>query len=429
MGADRSDSGRRGERRRATGVAGAPAKAVAVERRRDERRRRGLELHVDLFHDAGSAELEATLAACPVLEFAAEHVLLHPGERNSRLFVVLAGHLAVKLDLDDPEPVAIHPGDCVGEMSIIDGEPASAYVIAAAGTRLLVIDEAAFWRRFVLLPGVARNLMRAQTRRMRQGNQAMLARLRQQLQLQAIERDLAAAAEIQRGLLPRDFSRLSSRPQLEVHGLMRPAREIGGDFYDAFFVGERRLFFAIGDVSDKGIAAALFMARSLTLLRTEALHADSPLAAVEGLNRALCQDNPRSMFVTLVCGTVDLASGDVRLVHGGHPPPLRLAAAGADCLDWPTGSVAGVMEGLPFAEARLTLAPGEALLLYTDGVTEARNAAGEMFGVERLRQAAAGAALHPAEGLAAAVAAAVDDFAAGVEPFDDLTLLVLRYRG
>jgi sigma-B regulation protein RsbU (phosphoserine phosphatase) len=423
MAAARGDGGRHGERRHAA------SEAVTCERRRGERRSRDLKLHVDLFHDAGSAELEAMLAGCPVLDFAAEQVLLHPGEHNSRLYIVLAGELAVKLDPDDPAPVAIHPGDCVGEMSIIDGEPASAWVIATAGTRLLVVDEATFWQRIVPLPGVARNLMRAQTRRMRQGNQTMLAKLRQQLQLQAIERDLAAAAEIQRGLLPRDFARLSARAQLEVHGLMRPAREIGGDFYDAFFVGEQRLFFAIGDVSDKGIAAALFMARSLTLLRTAALHAASPLAAIESLNRALCQDNPQSMFVTLICGMVDLPGGVVRMAHGGHPPPLRLAAGSTRFIDWPVGSVPGVMEGLAFAETALTLSPGETLLLYTDGMTEARNAAGEMFGAERLRQAAAGAASLTAERLDHSLRDAVDAFAAGIEPFDDLTLLALRYRG
>jgi sigma-B regulation protein RsbU (phosphoserine phosphatase) len=369
------------------------------------------------------------LGGCPVIEFMEQQVLLHPGEANSNLYVVLAGQLAVKLDPDDPEPVAVHPGDCVGEMSIIDGEPASAYVIANAGTRLLVVDEITFWQRIVPLPGVARNLMRAQTRRMRQGNQTMLTKLRQQMQLQAIERDLAAAAEIQRGLLPRDFARLSAQAPLEVHGLMRPAREIGGDFYDAFFIGEQRLFFAIGDVSDKGIAAALFMARSLALLRTAALHTDTPLAAIEALNLALCENNPQSMFVTLVCGTVELASGEVCMAHGGHPPPLRLGAATARCVEWPVGSVAGAMEGLAFAETRLTLAPGETLLFYTDGVTEARNAAGEMFGAERLRQVAAGAAALTAAQLDDRLRDAVGAFAAGVESFDDLTLLALRYRG
>lgn len=416
--------GRHGDRRHRP--AGPPR---GTERRRGDRRHRDLKLHVALFHETGSAEIEAILADCPVREFAAEHILLHPGEHNTLLYIVLAGHLAVKLDPQDPDPVVIDPGDCVGEMSIIDGEPVSAYVVAAPGTRLLVVDDAMFWQRIVPLPGVARNLMRAQTRRMRQGNQALLAKLHQQLQLRVLERDLAAAAEIQRGLLPRDFAKLCARPQLEVHGLMRPAREIGGDFYDAFFIGDNRLFFAVGDVSDKGIAAALFMARSLTLLRTEALHAASPLAAIEGVNRALCQDNPKSMFVTLVCGSIDLADGRVTLAHGGHPPPLRLAGATAQFVDWPVGSVPGVMEDLPFAETTLRLAPGETLLLYTDGVTEARNAAGAMFGDERLRQTAAAAMHLPAEALDGAVRDAVDAFATGVEPFDDLTLLALRYRG
>lgn len=423
MAADRPDGGRHGDRRLR------PLDPLAEERRRGDRRSRGLKLHVALFHETGSVELEAILANCPVREFAAEHILLHPGEHNTRLYIVLAGRLAVKLDPQDPDPVMIDPGDCVGEMSIIDGEPASAYVIATPGTRLLVVDETIFWQRIVPLPGVARNLMRAQTRRMRQGNQTMLAKQRRQLQLIALERDLAAAAEIQRGLLPRDFAKLCARPQLEVHGLMRPAREIGGDFYDAFFVGENRLFFAVGDVSDKGIAAALFMARSLTLLRTEALHSDSPLAVIEGVNRALCQDNPQSMFVTLVCGSIDLADGKVTLAHGGHPSPLRLSGGVAAFLDWPIGSVPGVMEDLPFAATTLHLAPGETLLLYTDGVTEAKNTAGEMFGDDRLRRAAAGAMHLPAEALDGAIRDAVDAYATGVEPFDDLTLLALRYRG
>ena len=429
MAAGQHDGGRQGDRRRRDG-GGDAGDLIAHERRRGDRRNRGLKRLVALFNETRSAELEAILAGCPVRGFGAEEVLLHPGEHNTLLFIVLAGSLAVKLDPQDPAPVHIDPGDCVGEMSIIDGEPASAYVIATAGTRLLVVDEAIFWQRIVPLPGVARNLMRAQTRRMRQGNQAMLAKMHQQLQLIALERDLAAAAEIQRGLLPRDFATLCARPQLEVHGLMRPAREIGGDFYDAFFIGESRLFFAVGDVSDKGIAAALFMARSLTLLRAEALHADSPLAVIEGVNRALCQDNPKSMFVTLICGSIDLADGRVTLAHGGHPPPLRLAGAvaqyhrlagrlrarrdGQTCL-----SLKRRCDSLPARPCCSipTVSPKR-------GMPPARCSATNCSGW-RLPASAQAVGRRPSQW---PIRDAVDAFATGVEPFDDLTLLALRYQ-
>lgn len=215
----------------------------------------------------------------------------------------------------------------------------------------------------------------------------MLLMSQEQTRLQS---ELQLARAIQDGMLPREFPQ---RDALDVHGLVLPAREVGGDFFDVFMLDDDTLCFAVGDVSDKGVPAALFMSMILCLTRTLLRQgrglggSPDPAAVLGSVNKALCRDNPRSMFATMIVGVLDVHSGRLSFANAGHPPPLRLrrgdsvnAPLGVEELLSPREMVAGAFEEVLYTTNSSTLTPGDRILLYTDGVTEALRADGQRFG-------------------------------------------------
>ncbi len=241
--------------------------------------------------------------------------------------------------------------------------------------------------------------------------------------------EMNLAREIQRGMLPHP---LPAAPGVELAAALAPARDVGGDLYDAFFAAPGRLCLVIGDVSDKGVPAALFMARALTLLRHTLRHVTQvPEEALALVNTELAAGNELRMFLTALVGVLDTATGELRYSNAGHLPPLWRPAAGgaARWLDLPRGKPLGVVPAATFAACAITLAPGDTLLWYTDGVTEARDPGDGLFGEERLAQAVAGLPPDVApDALIAAIAAVVREFAGPAEPADDQAQLALRWR-
>lgn len=167
---------------------------------------------------------------------------------------------------------------------------------------------------------------------------------------------------------------------------MRPAREVGGDFYDVFEVGERGVAFVIGDVSGKGVPAALFMMRAQSLLRQYLLETDDLGTAFTLANRQLCERNDAMLFVTAFACVVDAATGEVRYANAGHNPPVLKQNGKLGYLACRPGLVLGAMDVVKYREGSFACSPGEGLLLYTDGVSEAANAAEELYGEDRLLQ-------------------------------------------
>jgi sigma-B regulation protein RsbU (phosphoserine phosphatase) len=237
-----------------------------------------------------------------------------------------------------------------------------------------------------------------------------------------VEHELALAHDVQMSMLPRE---MAQRADVALAGRVKPAQSIGGDLYD-FVLDDDRLWFIVADVAGKSIAAALYMAIVRTLFRALARGQAGAVEVAAGMNRELARDNERMMFVTAAVGCLDLRSGALALVDAGHNPALLLGAAGEVRVPAvPKGVALGVLPDASYTEARLTLDPGATLVLFTDGLTEARATTGEMFGEDRLHQAIAAAAETP-EALVAAVLRAVERFAAGAPPDDDLTLLAVR---
>ncbi|MFZ5453874.1 MAG: SpoIIE family protein phosphatase [Thermodesulfobacteriota bacterium] len=245
-----------------------------------------------------------------------------------------------------------------------------------------------------------------------------------------IESELLIAREIQMSILPKIFPPFPHRRDFDIYALIKPAKEVGGDFYDFFLLDDQHFCFVIGDVSDKGVPASLYMAVTKTLIKAMAQHRYLPGEILTRVNRELVSGNTTSMFVTVFLGTLDTLSGRVLYANGGHNPPLMIRnRAGVDFLAPFGDALVGGMEGLSYKTGELFLAPGEALFLYTDGVTEASNREEELFSEERLLQSLQDLPGASSRATIQAVKARIDEFVAGAPQADDITMLMIRFQG
>ncbi len=246
-------------------------------------------------------------------------------------------------------------------------------------------------------------------------------------QLVALSRELDVARDMQASVLPRVFP---ATDRYESHGVMVPAKEVGGDFYDFFPLGEDKVGVAIADVSGKGIPAALFMMACRTLLRSRVLEGGNPEQSLHYVNDLLSEDNDNCMFVTLFYGVLDTRSGAFSYCNGGHNPP-RVVRGGARVEPVPTTRdlALGVLPGHAFRSATLQLQKDDILFLYTDGVTEAEGHGSEEFGEERLDALLAKVDQADCEGVTSLVLDHVRAFAGETPQSDDITCVALRYHG
>lgn len=236
-----------------------------------------------------------------------------------------------------------------------------------------------------------------------------------------------AARRIQYGMVPALFH--EKKGGVDVSASMEPAREVGGDFYDCFTLPDGRYCALIGDVSGKGLTAALFMVMAKSMLHDHLKLGLAPDAALSRVNDELCAENPEGLFVTVFALVFDPKTGVLQFANGGHNVPLLLRKEGADYLHPESGVVLGVFEDADFENESVTLAPEEGILLYTDGITDAINTEEQFFGADRLRSLLAEETPRDSETAREAVHEAVTAFFVGCEQFDDMTLLALFRRG
>jgi phosphoserine phosphatase RsbU/P len=245
-----------------------------------------------------------------------------------------------------------------------------------------------------------------------------------------IESELKIARTIQMSFLPKHFPPLRESEAFEVFATLEPAREVGGDLYDFSLLDEDHLYFAVGDVSDKGVPAALFMAVTKTLLKGMAELRLSPSEILERVNTELCHENDSMMFVTVFCGILNFRTGQLQYSNAGHEPPLLLRQGdAAHWLELPAGFILGVEEDTAYRTLEMLLHPGDMLLIYTDGVTEAVDADLKLFSNQRLFAFAEGTHALTAESLVNAVVDVVKEYSAQVQQADDVTLMAVRYKG
>jgi sigma-B regulation protein RsbU (phosphoserine phosphatase) len=248
------------------------------------------------------------------------------------------------------------------------------------------------------------------------------------MQKERMEGELNVARDIQLGIVPAIFPPFPERDEFDLHASLESAREVGGDLYDFFLLDEDHLCLAIGDVSGKGVPASLFMAVTITLLRAVGHLTDQPDDVLKRVNAPLSRDNDAAMFVTLFYAIYDVRTGELTYSSGGHPPPCIVRAdGGVEFLPQTAGAGLGASARITFGAGTARLECGDGLLLYTDGVTEAMDAGGAMFGEQRLRAALADAGARAgAAHMLTAVRTALDDFTAGAEQYDDITMLAFR---
>lgn len=256
------------------------------------------------------------------------------------------------------------------------------------------------------------------------------ALVRERIDAAAVEGELQAARTIQLGMLPPRDALSSFDPRLDVDAMLEPARSIGGDLYDVIRIDADRMAFLVGDVTGKGVPAALFMALSKALAKSVVLREAGDLGvAAAMINEEVSRDNPETMGVTMLIGVLDLTSGAVAMVSAGHEDPLHVRADGMVALHKLEGGPPFCILDYPYPVEMLTLLPGEALVLTTDGVGEAQTRDGMLFGNDRILAAVQDGARDSATAIVEGLRGAVRAFEAGTEASDDLTVMVVRYLG
>ena len=255
--------------------------------------------------------------------------------------------------------------------------------------------------------------------------------------LARVEHELESARALQLGMLPNTFPEPSAERPVRVYALMDPAREVGGDLYDAFYAQDGTFCFLVGDVSGKGAAAGMFMARTRSLARMAVIELRLgvsrdewlPAQIADAVNRELCQNNRERMFVTLFLGFLDAKSGALTYINAGHPFPYLLRSTGElEKIDGKPEPPLAVSAATQYRNRTATLQPGDGLLVFTDGVVEAMNAAGEAYSMERL-EAQLRTAIHASpNSMVASIKLSVDAFANGAPKADDVTILALRHH-
>ena len=397
-------------------------RGASADRRKSELDR------LPLFRGTDVDEVARVIGDCDVVVVPAGKPLLRPGDTNDSVYLLLAGHLAAHIGsaTDAESIVEIRPGECIGELSAIDGKPVSALVQAQSDARVLVLPRDLFWNRLMSVPAVARNLLAALAERMRRSNETMLEAQRKRLALEHLRQELELARQLQAGMLPLRRPMFPDRLDVEVAAVMEPTSSVGGDLFDAFFIDEGRLFLCVGDVSGHGVPAALFMARAIGLMHIAAMGTDRPEVLLERINDELCIGNESSMFMTIFCGIFEVATGRLVYSNGGHCAPVVMRRGVASHLELPKGAMAGAMPAMRYSARETVLEPGDLLVCFTDGATEAADASGEEFSEERLLAVVAREAGGPLEGLLDAVRREVARFTGREALDDDFTLLAVR---
>lgn len=420
------------------------------------------------FDGLPSSAVEEIVGAAHAQSFAAGDVLMRQGEAGGHAIVVIEGEVEIlALTVSGETRLATAGGaTLLGEIAVLAGMPRTATVRAIAPGRLLRIEGAVFSAVAERHPRMLRNVVTRLGGQIGAYNSAVAVytealaalerdafdeamldslnnpspelvnfsvtfrKMANQIRLRQRHREeMASAAAIQHAMLPDPLPKDREPARVELFAAMRPAREVGGDFYDAFFLGPNRLALSIGDVSGKGVPAALFMAVCQTTLRMALRESPDDLGrALARANDLLEAENSTGVFATLFAMVIDLEAGTAVCCNCGHNPPLLLRADGA-IEELQTDAMAlGVIGGVDYDTRQVAFSPGDRLLLYTDGVTEAHDAAEELFEDDRLSQAARKHGGGDVRGLVEGVFAEVDAFAAGAPQHDDITCLAIGFH-
>lgn len=401
---------------------------------------------ISLFGALLSKGLEGLVSNLSRYELPENTMIFYEGDYGNHFFLLLRGSVEVikKLGTVDERVLTIFgPGDCFGEMALLDPKYSrSASVRARTAVSLLEIKRSDFDAMLRVQPSLAYDMARMLSQRLRDTDNATIRDLQEKnrelakayedlktaqalvIEKEKLERELEVAREIQLSLLPRSLPR---RTGFDFGALMEPARAVGGDFFDFIPLDEERMGIAVGDVSGKGVPAALFMAVTRSLIRAEAREADSPRAVLRGLNEHLLEMNDAEMFVTVLYGILNITTRCFNYGRAGHELPVVCDEGGntwTPCCG--RGEPLAVIPDPGIDENTIQLTPGQILLLYTDGMTDAFDEQGMSFGIKRLHESLGTCCRLSAQEICDRLLDMVMTHQCMVPQHDDVTLVAIR---
>jgi phosphoserine phosphatase RsbU/P len=401
---------------------------------------------IPLFADLPPLELDGLLAALDVKELKDREILFREGDPGEHFYVVLKGMLEVLMAEDTADELllnVLYEGEYLGEMSLITpGGQRTASVRARGKSTLLSMSRAQFLDMTKQYPELALSMVRVLSQRLDATNTAtfrdlteknrqlqtafdeLKAAQTQLIEKERLEHELQVAADIQLSILP-DI--LPDFDEFDFGARILPARQVGGDLYDVFPLKDNRVGVLIGDVADKGVPSALFMARAHALIMAEA---DIGLTAGEVLrlvNSHITRLQKSTQFVTVLYGILDLKTREFSYARAGHEPPLLLHIDGSvERLPYSSGMALGLWDTIILDERAITLLPGDTLLLYTDGMTDCRNPKGEPFGLDRIKKILSGYANLNAQQICDNLLETLKNYQSGSKQDDDVTLVAVN---
>ncbi|MCS6909278.1 MAG: SpoIIE family protein phosphatase [Anaerolineales bacterium] len=394
-------------------------------------------------------DVRALMDVAVAQTYPAEHVLVHEGEIEHVFYILADGQAEISQKLGDGTKRVIttrQPGEFFGEMALIEKMPRSATVTALTKVTVLEVSEEAFQELLVSRPTLALAMIRRFVSNVRASGRATIADLTRKneelrrayeelkaaqaelVQKEKLEHELEIAGEVQRSLLPATFPKVNG---YSFFGRNVPARHVGGDLYDVIRVDDEHVGLLMADVSDKSVHAALIMAVTRTLFLSHARRSRSPaevaVAVHEGLLEVSSNDD---MFVTVFYGVLNTSTGHLRYVRAGQDEPLLYRAAGGPPESLTAnGRFLGMLPELKLEERETRLYPGDLLVMYSDGVSDAMNSENAVYGVDRLRTLLEAYRAAPAKVVCSAIFNDVFEFRGNTPAFDDITVLVVRCEG
>lgn len=403
-------------------------------------------LNIPLFSQVPPAELGDLVKDLPTETYAPGTYLFRDGDPGENLYVVRDGRLEVVLAADSPDEMLLKvcgPGEYVGEMGLIlpDGKR-TATVRAKTKATAWVISRAKFSQALQRWPIIAYAMVSILSQRLDATNDSTFRDLTEknhalqkaydelkaaQVQLiekERLERELKVAADIQLSILP---DVLPNTPRFDFGARILPARQVGGDFYDVYMLAEDRAGIVIGDVADKGVPAALFMARAHALIMAEADSSTSPGDVLRFANGHITRLQKSAQFVTALYGTLDTATGQFAYARAGHEPPLLLSPSGTvERVPHAAGMSLGLWDEITLDEQVVKLEKGCTLVLFTDGMTDCRDPKGMAFGLERISSTLRGLVGLSAQDVCDRLFNTLMSFQDGASQDDDVTLVAIH---
>lgn len=373
-------------------------------------------------------------------------ILFREGEVGEHFYILTEGNLEILLGAGTTEELVLNtlnPGEYLGEMSlIVPGGERTATARARGKATLLAISRDEFNALLEEYPMLVQSMVRVLSERLDSTNDATFRDLTEknrqlqkaydelkaaQVQLiekERMERELQVAANIQLSILP-DI--LPAPPRFDFGARIDPARQVGGDFYDVFRVSENKVAVLIGDVADKGVPSAIFMARAHALIAAEAESYENPGDVLRKANAHITRLEKATQFVTVLYGILDVDNGEFTYARAGHEPPLMLLPDGSvERLPYETGMALGLWDEIVLDEQTIVVPPGSTLVLYTDGMTDCRNPNGEPFGLERIHRSLSTCPGTSAQEVCNFLLQRLKDYQQGAMQDDDVTLVAVH---